>query len=145
LERDADVATIAHCILGTLKYEPHTADTTVLRRALEGVIEHITLPVVRPCAQTMVSQSTEEYDAEIREWAKRQAEWDKPGWDVWGTRWEWRRRKTTPFARPTGQRHDRDLHQDRHGRPHREPTGFRSSGMAVTTESLFSNLGARRE
>jgi hypothetical protein len=39
-----------------------------------------------------------------------------------GTRWEWRRRKTTPFARPTGQRHDRDLHQDRHGRPHGEPT-----------------------
>ena len=52
----------------------------------------------------MVSQPQEEYDAEIREWAKRQAEWDKPGWDVWGTRWEWRRRKTTPFARPTGQR-----------------------------------------
>src|SRR5215470_14327088 len=38
--RDADVATIARCILGTLKYEPHTADTTVLRQALEGVIEH---------------------------------------------------------------------------------------------------------
>ena len=38
--RDADVATIARCILGTLKYEPHTANTTVLRRALEGVIEH---------------------------------------------------------------------------------------------------------
>ena len=37
--RDADVATIARCILGTLKYEPHTADTTVLRHALEGVIE----------------------------------------------------------------------------------------------------------
>jgi hypothetical protein len=37
--RDDDVATIARCILGTLKYEPHTADTTVLRRALEGVIE----------------------------------------------------------------------------------------------------------
>jgi hypothetical protein len=36
--RDADVATIARCILGTLKYEPHTADTTVLRQALEGVI-----------------------------------------------------------------------------------------------------------
>jgi len=30
--RDADVATIARCILGTLKYEPHTADITVLRR-----------------------------------------------------------------------------------------------------------------
>ena len=38
--RDADVATIAHCILGTLKYEPHAVDTTVLRRALEGVIEY---------------------------------------------------------------------------------------------------------
>src|SRR5262245_35351647 len=38
--RDADVATIARCILGTLKYEPHAADTTVLRRALEDVIEH---------------------------------------------------------------------------------------------------------
>jgi len=25
--------------LATLKYEPHTADTTALRRALEGVIE----------------------------------------------------------------------------------------------------------
>ena len=37
--RDANVATIARCILGTLKYEPHTADTTALRRALEGVIE----------------------------------------------------------------------------------------------------------
>ena len=30
--RDADVPTIARCILGTLKYEPHTADTTPLRR-----------------------------------------------------------------------------------------------------------------
>ena len=38
--RDADVATIARCILGTLKYEPHAVDTTVLRQALEGVIEH---------------------------------------------------------------------------------------------------------
>jgi hypothetical protein len=37
--RDADVATIARCILGTLKYEPHVADTTALRHALEGVIE----------------------------------------------------------------------------------------------------------
>jgi hypothetical protein len=37
--RDADLATIARCILGTLKYEPHAADTTLLRRALEGVIE----------------------------------------------------------------------------------------------------------
>src|SRR5262245_43953447 len=36
--RDADVTTIARCILGTLKYEPHTADTTALQRALEGVI-----------------------------------------------------------------------------------------------------------
>jgi hypothetical protein len=38
--RDADAKTIARCILGTLKHEPHTADITVLRRALEGVIEH---------------------------------------------------------------------------------------------------------
>jgi hypothetical protein len=38
--RDADVATIARCILGTLKYEPHTADTTPLKRALESMIEH---------------------------------------------------------------------------------------------------------
>ena len=38
--READIATIARCILATLKYEPHTTDTTALRRALEGVIEH---------------------------------------------------------------------------------------------------------
>ena len=38
--RDADVATIARCILGTLKYEPHAADTAALRRALESVIDH---------------------------------------------------------------------------------------------------------
>ena len=37
--RDADVATIARCIVATLKYEPHTADTTLLRQALEGVIK----------------------------------------------------------------------------------------------------------
>ena len=37
--RDADVATIARCILGTLKYEPHAVDTTILRNALETVIE----------------------------------------------------------------------------------------------------------
>ena len=36
--RDADASTICRCILGTLKYEPHAVDTTVLRRALEGVI-----------------------------------------------------------------------------------------------------------
>jgi hypothetical protein len=36
--RDADVATISRCILATLKYEPHAADVTELRRALEGVI-----------------------------------------------------------------------------------------------------------
>jgi len=40
--RDADVAEIARCILGTLKYEPHTADVTALRCALEGVIENET-------------------------------------------------------------------------------------------------------
>ena len=37
--RDADVATIARCILGTLKYEPHSTDVAALCRALEGVIE----------------------------------------------------------------------------------------------------------
>ena len=37
--RDADVAEIARCILGTLKYEPHAADVTVLRCALESVIQ----------------------------------------------------------------------------------------------------------
>jgi hypothetical protein len=37
--RDADSATIARCILATLKYEPHSADTTPLRLALEAVIE----------------------------------------------------------------------------------------------------------
>jgi hypothetical protein len=36
--RDADVATIARCILGTLKYEPHSTDTTELRHALENVV-----------------------------------------------------------------------------------------------------------
>ena len=38
--RDADVATICRCILGTLKYEPHTADTAPLRQALETVIKN---------------------------------------------------------------------------------------------------------
>ena len=38
--RGADVATIARSILGTLKYKPHTNDTTALRRALESVIDH---------------------------------------------------------------------------------------------------------
>ena len=37
--RHADVATICRCILGTLKYEPHSGDVTALRHALEGVIE----------------------------------------------------------------------------------------------------------
>jgi hypothetical protein len=37
--RDDNAATIARCILGTLKYEPHGTDTTALRRALEAVIE----------------------------------------------------------------------------------------------------------
>jgi len=37
--RDASVAEIARCILGTLKYEPHTADVTALRHALESLIE----------------------------------------------------------------------------------------------------------
>src|SRR5262249_14349071 len=38
--REPDVATIARCILGTLKYEPHTADTAALRQALETVIKN---------------------------------------------------------------------------------------------------------
>ena len=38
--RNADVATIARCILATLKYEPHTADTAALRQALEIVIKN---------------------------------------------------------------------------------------------------------
>ena len=38
--RNADVATIARCILATLKYELHTADAAALRQALEGVIKH---------------------------------------------------------------------------------------------------------
>jgi len=37
--RDADAATIARCILATLKYEPHSADLTALKRALESVID----------------------------------------------------------------------------------------------------------
>ena len=37
--REAEVSTICRCILGTLKYEPHAADVTGLRRALEAVIE----------------------------------------------------------------------------------------------------------
>jgi hypothetical protein len=37
--RDADIITICRCILGTLKYEPHRADLTVLRSALEDLIE----------------------------------------------------------------------------------------------------------
>jgi hypothetical protein len=38
--RDADVVTIAKCIIATLKYEPHATDTTPLRDALEDLIEH---------------------------------------------------------------------------------------------------------
>ena len=38
--RDAEVPTIARCMLRTLKYEPHTADTTPLLRALETLIDH---------------------------------------------------------------------------------------------------------
>lgn len=37
--RDGDVATIARCILGTVKYEPHGSDVTPLKRALERLIE----------------------------------------------------------------------------------------------------------
>jgi hypothetical protein len=52
--RDADVPTIARCILATLKYEPHAADTTALRHALEGVIEHErhNRETVSDCGQT---------------------------------------------------------------------------------------------
>jgi hypothetical protein len=58
--RDADVATIARCILGTLKYEPHTADITVLRQALEGVIKHETKVIegiVKPAALAAPNRS----------------------------------------------------------------------------------------
>jgi hypothetical protein len=37
--RDADIVTIARCMLATLKYEPHTCDVTALRQVLEGVIK----------------------------------------------------------------------------------------------------------
>ena len=36
--RDDDSATIARCMLATLKYEPHDADLTALKSALEKVI-----------------------------------------------------------------------------------------------------------
>ena len=45
--RDADVVTIACCILGTLKYEPHTADTTALRRALESIDAESSAEMIR--------------------------------------------------------------------------------------------------
>jgi hypothetical protein len=35
--RDADVAQIARCILATLKYEPHAADTSTLREVLMAI------------------------------------------------------------------------------------------------------------
>jgi hypothetical protein len=35
--RNAASAEIARCVLGTLKYEPHSADLTALKRALENV------------------------------------------------------------------------------------------------------------
>jgi hypothetical protein len=39
--RDADVGTIARCVLATLRFEPHVCDVSALRHALEGVIrEH---------------------------------------------------------------------------------------------------------
>src|SRR5262245_10015342 len=37
--RSADVPTIVRCILGTLKYEPHTNDTTTLQDALRALLE----------------------------------------------------------------------------------------------------------
>jgi hypothetical protein len=74
--RDADVATIARCILGTLKYEPHAADTTVLRRALEDVIEHTarggtaqtqqeTLSMKRTQGQSGDTTTTDEPDGKL--------------------------------------------------------------------------------
>ena len=45
--RDAEVAQIARCILGTLKYEPHTADTVMLRRALREPAQ-VSLAMFRP-------------------------------------------------------------------------------------------------
>src|SRR5262245_44741809 len=63
--RDADVATICRCILGTLQYEPHAVDTTVLRRALEGVIENTARGVAAqkqqtfsPCPQSAAGKET---------------------------------------------------------------------------------------
>jgi hypothetical protein len=38
--RDADIATICRCIVGTLRYEPHAEDITALRKILEDVIEY---------------------------------------------------------------------------------------------------------
>lgn len=35
---DDDAATIARCILATLRYEPHNADLTALKSALESAI-----------------------------------------------------------------------------------------------------------
>jgi hypothetical protein len=61
--RDADVATIARCILGTLKYEPHTADITVLRQALEGVIEHTTrVSISQKQKQSRDQEESGDYD-----------------------------------------------------------------------------------
>lgn len=37
-DRNDDVAGICRCILGTLKYEPHSSDVTPLRRLLENLI-----------------------------------------------------------------------------------------------------------
>jgi len=65
--RDADVATIARCILGTLKYEPHTADITVLRQALEGVIEHTARGgTTRTQQETLSMKRTQGQSVEIR-------------------------------------------------------------------------------
>ncbi len=67
--RDGDVATIARCILGTLKYEPHTADITVLRQALEGVIKHETKVIegiVKPAALAALNHIGERFSAQSR-------------------------------------------------------------------------------
>lgn len=63
--RDADVATICRCILGTLKHEPHGTDTTALRRALEAVIER------EGAASTMIAAPvSDEEEAFWREMAR---------------------------------------------------------------------------
>src|SRR5262249_35293011 len=74
--RGADVATIARSILGTLKYKPHTNDTTALRRALESVIDHA--QCCDPCGQpATAADPLSPYDGQGRPdgiWLHRQCE-----------------------------------------------------------------------